>query len=288
MTAPDWCVDAHAAHPHGVSEVAVPTREADDHEWRPTFMPHMKLSALSTAEFSKPSLRFLATFAAQIAFLDQPKRALRVLRDERLMHAYQLAIQRVAEGAQCRLDARCTVKPDAKWRMAGHSIAVFEAGGGVLPVMCAGAGARCVTGASPAAASLAALLTVAMAAYERSDLLAQMAKQTIAANSQVPGAADVAVKVTARAMQEAADAPAADVVVCGACARAFGHKEPSDSNPNIQTCSTTRYWACASCRSSAPRSPPAWWRPTPSSFLERAVCSACSSSCGWTGFVALT
>ena len=54
------------------------------------------------------------------------------------------------------------------------------------------------------------------AAYERSDLLARMAKQTIDANEGIPGAADVAVKVTARAMQESAEAPAADVVVCGA------------------------------------------------------------------------
>jgi hypothetical protein len=62
-------------------------------------MPHMKLSPLSAGELSKPSLRFLASFASQIAFLDQPKRALRVLRNERLMQAFQLAVQRVAAGA---------------------------------------------------------------------------------------------------------------------------------------------------------------------------------------------
>ena len=78
-------------------------RDAEDHEWRPTFMPHMKLSVLSLAEYSKPSLRFLAGFAAQIAFLDQPKRALRVLRNERLMQAYQAAVHREAPGAQMRL-----------------------------------------------------------------------------------------------------------------------------------------------------------------------------------------
>ena len=55
------------------------------------------------------------------------------------------------------------------------------------------------------------------AAYERSELLAQMARQTIDANADVPGAAAVVVKVTARAVQEGAAAPAADAVVCGAC-----------------------------------------------------------------------
>lgn len=65
------------------------------------------------------------------------------------------------------------------------------------------------------------------AAYERSDLLAQMAKQTLDANADIPGTADVVVKVTARAMQEEAAAPAADAVVCGAVCKqaaiALGH-----------------------------------------------------------------
>lgn len=43
-----------------------------------------------------------------------------------------------------------------------------------------------------------------------------MAKQTLDANADIPGTADVVVKVTARAMQEDAAAPAADAVVCGA------------------------------------------------------------------------
>ena len=76
------------------------TRDADDHEWRPTFMPHMKLCALTPLDYGSPSLRFLAGFAAQIAFLDQPKRALRVLRNEQLMQAYQVAVQREAKGTR--------------------------------------------------------------------------------------------------------------------------------------------------------------------------------------------
>jgi len=105
MTAPDWCAHAmHALHrdPRRCDGVAC-IRDADDHEWRPTFMPHMKLSALGASDFNKPSLRFLASFATQIAFLDQPKRALRLLRNERRMHAYQLAVQRMAAGAPRRL-----------------------------------------------------------------------------------------------------------------------------------------------------------------------------------------
>lgn len=66
-------------------------------------MPHKKLSALGASDFNKPSLRFLASFATQISFLDQPKRALRLLRNERRMHAYQLAVQRMGAGAPRRL-----------------------------------------------------------------------------------------------------------------------------------------------------------------------------------------
>ena len=65
-------------------------------------MPHMKLSALTPLDYSKPSLRFLAGFATQIAFLDQPKRALRIVRNEQLMQAYQVAVQREAKGARMR------------------------------------------------------------------------------------------------------------------------------------------------------------------------------------------
>ena len=83
--------------------------------------------------------------------------------------------------------------------------------------MCASASARSVTGAR-----LAFALpqwrpdSRSVAAYERSELLAQMAQHTIDANADVPGATAVVVKVTARAMEEGAAAPVADVVVCGA------------------------------------------------------------------------
>ena len=63
-------------------------------------MPHMKLRELTAVDYSKPSLRLIAGFAAQIAFLDQPKRALRILRNERLLHAYQDAVHREAKGAR--------------------------------------------------------------------------------------------------------------------------------------------------------------------------------------------
>ena len=103
MTAPDWCVTrfSYAVVAGDFIELHA-NRESEDHEWRPTFMPHMKMSSLTSVDYSKPSLRFLAGFAAQIAILDQPKRALRVLRNERLMHAYQAAVQREAKGAEER------------------------------------------------------------------------------------------------------------------------------------------------------------------------------------------
>lgn len=101
---------------------------------------------------------------------------------------------------------------------AGRNIAVFEAGTGVLPMMCAASEARSVVGA-PCLRNIAqrtADMRALGAAYERSDLLARMAQQTIDANAGMHGAAGVAVKVTARALLESADGPAAEVVVCGA------------------------------------------------------------------------
>ena len=87
----------------------------------------------------------------------------------------------------------------------------------MLPILCAASEACSVVGAP--CLRIVAQQTADRhvgAAYERSDLLARMAQQTIDANAGMPGAADVVVKVTARALQESTEAPAADMVVCGA------------------------------------------------------------------------
>jgi hypothetical protein len=88
-----------------ISAVASP-RDEDDYEWRPTFLPHMKLKRLEPrAFFERPSNRLFAAFAARIAVLDQPKRALRVLQQRARMGLCQSAVLAVAAGT-LRLDTR--------------------------------------------------------------------------------------------------------------------------------------------------------------------------------------
>jgi hypothetical protein len=64
----------------------------------------MRLNRLDPARFfGKPSNRLFAAFAARIAVLDQPKRALRVLRRDANMMEFQRAIEEVAPGKQAPL-----------------------------------------------------------------------------------------------------------------------------------------------------------------------------------------
>ena len=176
-------------------------------------MPHMKLSALTPLDYSKPSLRFLAGFATQIAFLDQPKRALRIVRNEQLMQAYQVAVQREAKGARMRHSP-----------LAGSLMQCAPQAAPLPFSKPAQACCRCfvqrpklaVSSVRHACGAAHIALADIGAAYERSDLLARMAKQTIDANAGMPGVANVVVKVTARALLESPGVQAADVVVCGA------------------------------------------------------------------------
>ncbi len=74
-------------------------REVEDYEWRPTFMPCMRLTRLdATRFFGNPNNRLFAAFAARIAVLDQPKRSLRVLRRDAHMLAFQRAVDEAAPG----------------------------------------------------------------------------------------------------------------------------------------------------------------------------------------------
>jgi hypothetical protein len=113
----------------------------------------MRLTRLDAARFfGKPSNRLFAAFAARIAVLDQPKRSLRVLRREAHMLAFQRAVDEVAPGKhlagpghRCLAD-RLLLTTRLRIRTGAH-VAVFETGTGVLPVLCAAAGARSTTGA---------------------------------------------------------------------------------------------------------------------------------------------
>lgn len=109
MTAPDWRVKTHAVRLCelcAAETLHLPTsrhayRDLDDYDWRPTFLPSMRSCALDATQFFiKPCNRLFAAYAARVAVLEQPKRALRVLgRDDGRMPAFRDAVMRAAAGA---------------------------------------------------------------------------------------------------------------------------------------------------------------------------------------------
>ncbi|GAB4824134.1 hypothetical protein N2152v2_011180 [Parachlorella kessleri] len=126
MTAPDW--------------------ELDDLEWRPTFLPYMKLKPISQAAVLRdPKRRLLVSYLGALADLAHPRQALALLMDDRRAGAYQQALQ-------------AAVRP-------GEHALVLGAGSGLLALLAAGAGAGRVT------------------AVERSRSLYRMARQALEANA---------------------------------------------------------------------------------------------------------
>ncbi len=128
-------------------------REVDDYEWRPTFLPLMKTTPLASDVLNAPSSKFYKTYAEKVAALDQPKRALRGIRDERRIAAYKQAIDEVVMGASGHALGRVSFTRVLRFLQQhgiaslGCDTAVFETGTGVLPLLCAAAGASTVDGA---------------------------------------------------------------------------------------------------------------------------------------------
>ena len=107
----------------------------------------MRLKPTSRAEFceSPRNMLYLA-YVERVGELAQPKHALKVLRDDVRMQAYAQAIERNVKGA---LLAPSSALPfHSLHNELGARVAVLESGGGVLPVLCAKAGAASVTGAN--------------------------------------------------------------------------------------------------------------------------------------------
>ena len=75
-----------------------PGRDVEDYAWRPTFLPRMREQRLEPASLQKASTRFFAAYAERVAVLDQPKRALRVLRNHERMAMMQSAAESVCKG----------------------------------------------------------------------------------------------------------------------------------------------------------------------------------------------
>ena len=159
MTAPDWRVRMCTLAPQRSALwraplTCSPGRDVEDYAWRPTFLPRMREQRLEPASLQKTSTRFFAAYAERVAVLDQPKRALRVLRNHERMAMMQRAAESVCKGASpawpsdtkgfsrdaCHVHAYDSLG-------SGATVAVFETGTGVLPLVCAAAGALSVTGA---------------------------------------------------------------------------------------------------------------------------------------------
>ncbi|KAK3268307.1 hypothetical protein CYMTET_23179 [Cymbomonas tetramitiformis] len=132
MTGPDW--------------------EAEDYEWRPTFLPGMRLRPIDKEVFeSDPKRKMIVGYAAALAELDEPKRALGTLVDTARVNAFTEAVTRVVSEQRAALG------------VAPHAFCL-SAGGGLLPLCIARAGARRVT------------------AVEGSRHLYRMSKQVLEAN----------------------------------------------------------------------------------------------------------
>ncbi|KAK9803026.1 hypothetical protein WJX72_005333 [[Myrmecia] bisecta] len=132
--------------------MAAPEWELDDYEWRPTFLPTMKLRPLRKAEIeANPQKRMLMNYVTALADLAHPKAALRVLHDDVRLSAFEDAIF-------------CTLREQP-----GGHILVLGTGTGVLGLMAARAGAGRVT------------------CIERSRMLFRMAKQALEGNRDMEG-----------------------------------------------------------------------------------------------------
>eukprot|EP00854_Cymbomonas_tetramitiformis_P027859 gene27859-34418_t len=102
MTGPDW--------------------EAEDYEWRPTFLPGMRLRPIDKEVFeSDPKRKMIVGYAAALAELDEPKRALGTLVDTARVNAFTEAVTRVVSEQRAALG------------VAPHAFCL-SAGGGLLPL----------------------------------------------------------------------------------------------------------------------------------------------------------
>ncbi|KAL4447971.1 hypothetical protein ABPG75_005190 [Micractinium tetrahymenae] len=136
-----------------------PDWELEDLEWRPTYLPAMRLKPLRPeTALADPKRHLLTGYVSALADLSHPKQSLRTLEDLPRLQAYQRGITAALQS-----------------QPPGASALVLGSGGGLLPLLAAEAGAGEVT------------------AVERSRMLYRMAKQVLEGNrgsGPDPGAAD--------------------------------------------------------------------------------------------------
>eukprot|EP00887_Chlorella_sp_A99_P004798 scaffold4.g4798.t1 len=183
-----------------------PDWELEDLEWRPTFLPGMKLAPQRRDAFlADPRHRLLVDYLNALADLAHPKQrlisrhlvqVLAILADVPRLEAYDQCIaavlqalqQQQAEQEQEQQQGETPTPP------APHAL-VLAAGGGALGLLAARAGAGAVT------------------CVERSRMLFRMAKQALEANRSQPGAGSV--RLMDRRLQAvgvAGEAPPPDVL----------------------------------------------------------------------------
>ena len=128
-----------------------PDWDAEDYEWRPTFLPQMCTRKLDPSRFElDPGRQNIIKYAVSLSELAAPKRALKILDDNVRIAAYTDAIELTVgdfQGEQL------------------NSALILSAGGGILPLITARAGVKKVI------------------AIERNRFLYRMAKQVIKSNA---------------------------------------------------------------------------------------------------------
>ena len=174
----------------------------------------MKHTGTDPSAATDPANQLFLALAANVGILEQPKRAMRRLRDKALMRSFLSTA-----ASECKGVHRISQQFHFLTLSAGSHVAVLEAGSGVIPCFCVVAGAASVTGAERYRCTHNVVKPAdsihPCTAYERNEIMARIARSTIAANETAMGGVRVAVKTMSDALKDPS-APAASVVVTGA------------------------------------------------------------------------
>lgn len=130
--------------------MASPDWDIEDHQWRPTYFPHMRKAKLDRDQFLQdPKNKVIHSYVTALADLDAPKKALPLLQDKCRVEKYDMAIRSCLQ------------------KRPGSRVLSVGAGTGILQLLAARAGAAHIY------------------AFERSHMLFRMAKQSMAANQHL-------------------------------------------------------------------------------------------------------
>ena len=84
-----------ASPPFASATLTLVARDAADYEWRPTFLPEMKLAQATRSTFldSNPLNQLYLAYAQRVGELEHPKRSIQVARDLPRLRAYKDSLQ---------------------------------------------------------------------------------------------------------------------------------------------------------------------------------------------------